>query len=133
MHYILSDAKGGSGFYRGHDSNVAKVHLNPLVNDLRGDRDNRQDLESSSWKTLEANANANVLEALVTPPIRDEEVDIIICVHNALADVRRCIDSIIANTLRPYRLILIDDGSGHDTNCYLSDVNNAYHSILIQE
>src|SRR4030042_5240476 len=38
-------------------------------------------------------------------------VDLIVCVHDALSDVQRCLESIIRYTTPPYRLILVDDGS----------------------
>ncbi len=47
-------------------------------------------------------------------------VDIIICVHNALADVQRCLKSITKHTTVAYNLIIIDDGSDLDTQNYLS-------------
>lgn len=46
-------------------------------------------------------------------------VDIIICVHNALADVQRCFDSVYQYTTLPYNLIVIDDGSEMETLKYL--------------
>ena len=46
-------------------------------------------------------------------------VDIIICVHNALDDVKRCLASIIHETLPPYHLILVDDGSDTETKTFL--------------
>ncbi|WP_309797446.1 class I SAM-dependent methyltransferase [Inquilinus ginsengisoli] len=45
-------------------------------------------------------------------PTRSLAVDVIVCVHNAPDDTRRCLDSVIAHTLPPYRIIIVDDGSG---------------------
>jgi GT2 family glycosyltransferase/glycosyltransferase involved in cell wall biosynthesis len=53
------------------------------------------------------------------PDHRNEAVDIVICVHDALACVRTCLDSVIGATLPPYRLIVVDDGSGPETAAYL--------------
>jgi len=39
------------------------------------------------------------------------KVDVVVCAHNALDDVRRCLSSIVHNTPRLGRLIIIDDGS----------------------
>ncbi|OBY92654.1 hypothetical protein A6723_003585 [Pseudomonas sp. AU11447] len=50
----------------------------------------------------------------------DSPVDIIVCVHNALDDVRHCLESVARYTLSPYNLILVDDGSGAETQAYLS-------------
>jgi GT2 family glycosyltransferase/glycosyltransferase involved in cell wall biosynthesis len=46
-------------------------------------------------------------------------VDIVICVHDALADVRACLESLLRTTMPPYRLVLVDDGSGAETHDYL--------------
>jgi GT2 family glycosyltransferase/glycosyltransferase involved in cell wall biosynthesis len=60
-----------------------------------------------------------ILVPLIDPGIRAEAVDIVICVHNALADVRACIASVIRCTLPPYRVIIVDDGSGAETARFL--------------
>lgn len=49
-----------------------------------------------------------------------ESVDIIVCVHNALEDVRRCLESVKTHTTDPYTLIVVDDGSDEPTSDYLS-------------
>jgi GT2 family glycosyltransferase len=56
------------------------------------------------------------------PPVspHQEPVDIIVCVHNALEDVKNCLESILAKTPPPYRLILVDDGSGVETRDFLA-------------
>ena len=48
-----------------------------------------------------------------------QSVDIIVCVHNALDDVTRCLESIIRNTYPPYHIIIVDDGSDQETKEYL--------------
>jgi GT2 family glycosyltransferase len=48
-------------------------------------------------------------------------VDVVICVHNAMDDVRRCLESILRNTdLNQHRLILVDDGSDPTVHQYLN-------------
>jgi len=49
-----------------------------------------------------------------------EPVDIVICVHDALADVRACLESLLRTTLPPYRLVLVDDGSGAETRDHVA-------------
>ena len=49
-----------------------------------------------------------------------ESIDIIICIHNALDDVRNCLESISQYTTEPYNLILIDDGSDKTTKDFLA-------------
>ena len=46
-------------------------------------------------------------------------VDVIVCVHDALEDVHRCFWSLFDGTSRPFRLIVVDDGSEEGTADYL--------------
>ena len=57
------------------------------------------------------------------PPLTPhrEAVDIVVCVHNALEDVDRCLASILRHTAQPYALILVDDGSDPPTRDFLAD------------
>lgn len=47
------------------------------------------------------------------------DVDVIICVHNALEDVRRCVESVVEQSTRPFRVIIVDDGSDAPTKTFL--------------
>ena len=49
-------------------------------------------------------------------------VDVVVCVHNALADVRTCLWSVVHKADRPFRLLLVNDGSDEDTTRYLEQV-----------
>ncbi|AWC20843.1 N-acetylglucosaminyl-diphospho-decaprenol L-rhamnosyltransferase [Aminobacter sp. MSH1] len=53
-------------------------------------------------------------------------VDIVICVHNALDEVRACIDSVIRARSDHFveRLILVDDGSAAETAQYLAELGS---------
>jgi GT2 family glycosyltransferase/glycosyltransferase involved in cell wall biosynthesis/SAM-dependent methyltransferase len=59
-------------------------------------------------------------------------VDIIICVHNALNDVKKCLESVIKFTSYPYSLILVDDGSDTQTRTYLDDFAKIFGAYLIR-
>ncbi len=48
-------------------------------------------------------------------------VDIVICVHNALSDVRRCLEAVERHTRPPYRVILVDDGSEEACASFVRD------------
>ncbi len=65
-------------------------------------------------------------------PQHTETIDIIVCVHNALEDVQRCLSSIFARTSPPYHLILVDDGSDEDTAAYLRKTAETQAAILIR-
>lgn len=66
------------------------------------------------------------------PRPTSQTVDIIICVHNALEDVQRCLESLIRYTLPPYNLILVDDGSDRPTQAYLADFAAAQGALLLR-
>ncbi|MGB3557165.1 MAG: tetratricopeptide repeat protein [Geitlerinemataceae cyanobacterium] len=60
-------------------------------------------------------------------------VDIIVCVHNALEDVKKCLDSIVRNTTIDYQIVIIDDGSESDTSDFLIQwVNRSKNMTLIR-
>jgi GT2 family glycosyltransferase/glycosyltransferase involved in cell wall biosynthesis len=46
-------------------------------------------------------------------------VDVVVCVHDALEDVRRCLWSLVHKASYPFRLIVVNDGSGTETTAYL--------------
>ena len=69
------------------------------------------------------------IRQIETPPVappapvmpRQAPVDIVVCVHNALDDVKRCLDSVVRHTAQPYTLLLVDDGSAAATRDYLAE------------
>jgi len=58
----------------------------------------------------------------------DPNVDVVICVHNALEDVQKCYESVgkTAYPAEKLRIILIDDGSDKPTQSYLETVASAH-------
>ena len=63
-------------------------------------------------------------------PPHEEPADVIICVHNALEDVQRCLTSVVRHTRMPVRLHLVDDGSGPETAAYLARFATEQHAQL---
>lgn len=61
-----------------------------------------------------------------------QSVDVIVCVHNALDDVKRCLESVMCNTYPPYHLIIVDDGSGQETKDYLEKFIVGQPAVLIR-
>jgi len=59
-------------------------------------------------------------------PISAMRADIVICVHNALDDVRYCLESVRASTGQTHRLILADDGSDVPCREYLEHFANSH-------
>ncbi len=60
-----------------------------------------------------------------------KEIDIIICVHNALEDVKKCIHSVQMNTECEYGLIIVDDGSQQETKEYLISISKKKSNIKL--
>jgi len=54
-------------------------------------------------------------------PLEHPTVDVVVCVHNALGDVRRCLWSLVHKAGRPFRLIVVNDGSDAETTAYLEE------------
>ncbi|WP_338835698.1 glycosyltransferase [Neomoorella thermoacetica] len=67
-------------------------------------------------------------------PVKKHQVlvDIVICVHNALDDVKKCLESILKYTSEPYRLILVDDGSDIATRLFLEEYARTIKATLIR-
>jgi GT2 family glycosyltransferase/glycosyltransferase involved in cell wall biosynthesis len=59
-------------------------------------------------------------------------VDVVVCVHDALEDVRDCLDSVIRHSTPVYRLILVDDGSGAETRDFLASFASSQGALLIR-
>jgi GT2 family glycosyltransferase/glycosyltransferase involved in cell wall biosynthesis len=49
-------------------------------------------------------------------------VDVVVCVRDALDDLRLCLWSLTHKTDRPFRLIVVDDGSAEETREYLEEL-----------
>ena len=60
------------------------------------------------------------------------KVDIVVCTHNALEDVRRCLESVLRASTPPYSLILVDDGSGEETKHYLQQFASSQGVTLLR-
>jgi GT2 family glycosyltransferase len=60
------------------------------------------------------------------------KTDIIVCVHNALDDVKRCLYSIVQHTRHPYSVIIVDDGSQEETKLFLENISRSQGFLLIR-
>ncbi|MDE5412680.1 glycosyltransferase [Alkalihalobacterium chitinilyticum] len=61
-----------------------------------------------------------------------ETIDVIVCVHNALADVMECLESLMVKKTIPFNLIIVDDGSDNATKSYLKHFANKYNVQLVR-
>jgi len=57
--------------------------------------------------------------------------EIVICVHNALVDVKVCLDSIRNNTASRHRLTIVDDGSNDECRDYLSNYSSQHENVTL--
>ncbi|MDJ0618990.1 MAG: methyltransferase domain-containing protein [Calothrix sp. MO_192.B10] len=81
------------------------------------------------------NAGSFVVEEVLPPkPLvkYSVSVDIIICVHNALDDVKQCLESVASYSSIEFSLILVDDGSNEETSMYLQSFANSHSAKLIR-
>ena len=66
-----------------------------------------------------------------------KKIDIIIPIHNALLDVRKCLDSVEKSLLKgKHNLIIVDDGSDEETKKYLKEfatIRNRYVTLIRNE
>ena len=60
---------------------------------------------------------------------RRAQVDVVVCVHNALEHVERCIESILTRTTVAFRLIVVNDGSDQPTTARLRELA-AHHAEM---
>lgn len=91
----------------------------------------------SSLSTLPSVSSVSVVVERVPKVNRElqqhtSSVDIIVCIHNALDDVKICLESVIKNTSPPYQLILVDDGSAIETADYLRDLSTQHGCLLLR-
>lgn len=63
---------------------------------------------------------------------RTAQVDVVVCVHNALEHVERCLASVLTRTTTGFRLIVVNDGSDERTTARLRELadGNAAMDVL---
>jgi GT2 family glycosyltransferase/glycosyltransferase involved in cell wall biosynthesis len=97
---------------------MREKYMNTLLLWLRGQRARRiiKQRKEHLEPLLNINTWSNDCQQV---PEHDNEIDIIICVHNAFDDVKKCLNSITGNTREPYNLVIVDDGSDYETKTFL--------------
>ena len=61
------------------------------------------------------------------------DVDVVVCVHNALEHVEWCLQSVLTRTSVPYRLIVVNDGSDTPTTDRLREIDAKHDLITLIE
>jgi GT2 family glycosyltransferase len=57
--------------------------------------------------------------------------DVVVCVHDALTELRLCLWSLLSRTERRFRLILVDDGSAQDTTRFLRAFADRHPAVTL--
>ncbi|CAM5388833.1 Trans-aconitate methyltransferase OS=Afipia felis OX=1035 GN=NCTC12722_00268 PE=4 SV=1 [Afipia felis] len=63
--------------------------------------------------------------------VKDKTIDIVVCVHNALQDVKACLESVARHLGDKHRLIVVDDCSDDPTASYLAEFAKQHPSTLL--
>ncbi len=63
----------------------------------------------------------------------EPSVDVVVCVHDALEDVRLCLWSLLSKTGRRFRLILVNDGSDGTTTRFLRAFSERHPAVTLIE
>ena len=58
-------------------------------------------------------------------------IDIIICVHDAIDDLKKCLNSVIANIKTHHKIIIVDDASDKETRDYLVGIKKSYDFVKL--
>ena len=69
----------------------------------------------------------------VRPRLPVASVDIVVCVHDALPDVQRCLASVLSRTAIDYRLVVVNDGSNPETTAWLRRLSERHAAIQLIE
>ncbi len=64
---------------------------------------------------------------LASSILKNKSIEVVYCVHNALEDVKTCLDSVVKHR-KNERLIIIDDGSDTQTKNFLQDFKRMHTS-----
>ena len=101
---------------------------------LRSAKDVTRPLES---KLAAENTPDSPTATATTPPlaspIEQPCVDVVVCVHNALAYVKQCLDSVFSKSTAKFRLIVVNDGSDQPTTEWLQGMASRTESTDLIE
>lgn len=62
---------------------------------------------------------------------QDTPIDIVVCIHNALDDVKLCLESVLKHKGEHHRLILVDDGSNEETRLFLQEFASTHPFVTL--
>lgn len=94
----------------------------------------RMFLSSNELSEATTNVSLPVEARAIRKPIATPQhhIDIVVCIHNALEDVRHCLNSIVQFTTAEYTLILVDDGSKEPTRDFVAAFAHDAKAVLVR-
>lgn len=105
-------------------------HLNLVVKEVN--KEKKSEINNDNCATVNKTELQKLKKYNRNPvKIHNSTVDIIICVYNAYEDVKKCIESVLQNTQKPYRIIIVDDNSAELTATYLQNIADENDDILL--
>jgi glycosyltransferase involved in cell wall biosynthesis len=116
--------------YRDHKCVVLNSDVEIMHNFLEG---RNKDLvskkkkyhEKISGKPVNMTIKNNPVSNPVAEPKKEKKCAIVICAYNLIHATKKCIESVVANTKFPYKLILVDDGSSNNCSTYMKSIKGA--------
>jgi len=89
--------------------------------------------KSGSLRSPVAGPSFAEVRAQRLEPLTEVPIDIVVCVHNALEDVRLCLEAASSCLLPSHRLIIVNDCSDAETTSYLREFSGSQDQITLLE
>ena len=67
------------------------------------------------------------------PPIGVGGIDVVVCVHNALEYVQRCLESVLSRSTVKFRVVIVNDGSDQPTTDWLRGLSSRFDRVDLVE
>ena len=67
------------------------------------------------------------------PPIGVGGIDVVVCVHNALEYVQRCLESVLSRSTVKFRVVIVNDGSDQPTTDWLRGLSSRVDRVDLVE
>ena|GEM_PF-1055711 len=76
-------------------------------------------------------SSVNSLETHVSSSEDQDDVDVIVPVHNGARHISECLASVLSQTLRPRRVVVVDDGSIDETATVVGSLQKDHPSLIL--
>jgi GT2 family glycosyltransferase/glycosyltransferase involved in cell wall biosynthesis len=105
---------------------------NLVLNENRQYNEKTSSNDKSNTVDLKSNERKDINKLIRVNKTDTGNIDVIICVHNALEEVKVCLESLIAKKTLNFNIIIVDDGSNKETSRYLRTFAKVYNCKLIR-